>query len=75
MPQPPKAKWTTNPKEVSVTTGTDGTFHADIPLYDSAVKAGTFTFTITADRALAVLWTNEPGAAGLTGFVAWSKQG
>lgn len=68
-----KAKWTTKPTEVKVAT-TDGTLSASIPLYDGGVKAATLRFTITADRALTVLCENEPGAAGLTGFTAWSKE-
>lgn len=75
MPKPPPAKWTTNPKEVSVTTAADGTFHAVVPLYDNGVKAVTFDVTITADRVLQFLALNQPGAAGLTGFTAWSREG
>jgi hypothetical protein len=44
-------------------------------LYDNGVKAVTFDVTITADRALQFLALNEPGAAGLTGFSAWSREG
>lgn len=67
-----KAKWTTKPTEVKVAT-TDGTLSASVPLYDNGVKAATVTFTITADRAMEVVVVNEPGAAGLAGFSAWSK--
>jgi hypothetical protein len=74
MPKAP-AKWTTNPKEVSVTTGADGTWHLVAPLYDNGVKAVTFDVTITAERFLQFLALNEPGAAGLQGFQAWSREG
>lgn len=73
MPKP-KAKWTTNPKEVSLTTAADGTFHLVAPLYDNGTKAVTFDVTITADRVLKFLAENEPGAAGLQGFSAWEVQ-
>lgn len=68
----PQAKWTTKPQEIKVSTDTAGTFAASLPLYDNGVKAATVTFTITADRALEVVVVNEPGAAGLAGFQAWS---
>lgn len=67
-----KAKWTTKPAEIKVSTDAAGTFSAALPLYDGTTKAATLTFTITADRALEVVVVNEPGAAGLTGFQAWS---
>jgi hypothetical protein len=69
-----KAKWTTNPREITAATDADGTFTASIPLYDDGVKAATLRFTITADRALTVLCENEPGSAGLADFRAWSKE-
>ena len=49
-----------------------GTLTASVPLKDSGTLAATVTFTITAGRALVVVVRNEPGAAGLTGFQAWS---
>lgn len=73
MPHP-KAKWTTNPKEFSVSTAADGTWHLVAPLYDNGVKAVTFDVTITADRVLEFKAINEPGAAGLQGFQAWEEQ-
>lgn len=72
MPKP-RATWTAGKPSVSV--GTDGTLTASVPLLDAGVKAATLTFTITADRALTVLCDNEPGAAGLAGFQAWSREG
>lgn len=45
-----------------------------VDLLDSKVRTGTFTFQITADRALVVTFSNAPGAAGLSDFRAWSKQ-
>lgn len=72
MPTP--AKWTANPTEVALTTDTDGTFHATVPLYDDGTKAVTFDVTITADRVLEFKAINEPGAAGLQGFQAWEEQ-
>lgn len=68
-----KAKWSTKPQEITVGTDTTGTFTASVPLYDNGVKAATLTFTISANRALVVVCENEPGAAGLTDFRAWSK--
>lgn len=68
-----KAKWTTKPQEVTVGTDAAGTFAASVPLYDNGVKAATLRFTIDADRNLTVVCDNEVGAAGLTGFQAWSR--
>lgn len=70
MPKP--AKWSVKGAKFAVDA--DGTLTASIPVLDNGVLAGTADFTVTADRALEVLWTNQPGAAGLTGFSAWSKE-
>ena len=51
----------------------DGTLHASVEVDDAGVLAGTLTFTLTADRALRVVVTSAPGAAGLTAFEAWSS--
>jgi hypothetical protein len=58
-----------------VSVGTDGTLTASVPINDAGTLAATLTFTLTADRALTVLCDNQPGAAGLTGFAAWSREG
>lgn len=68
-----KAKWT--PGKPVTAVDANGTLSAAVPLLDNGVLAATLTFTITADRALEVICRNEPGAAGLTGFTAWSKEG
>lgn len=69
-----KAKWTTSPRDIVVSTDADGTFHFSAPLLDSGVKAGDLTFAISADRVLTVVWVNAAGDAGLQGFTAWSKE-
>jgi hypothetical protein len=66
----PKAKW--SPGKPAITVGTDGTLTASVPVLDGGTLAATLTFTLTADRALTVLCDNQPGAAGLQGFQAWS---
>jgi hypothetical protein len=71
MPKP--AKW--SPGKPAVSVGTDGTLTASVPINDAGTLAATLTFTLTADRALTVLCDNQPGAAGLTGFAAWSREG
>jgi hypothetical protein len=73
MPKP-KAKWTTNPKNITAGTDADGTFTASVPLLDSGTLACTLEFTITADRVLTVLCVNEPGAAGLLDYRSWEEQ-
>ena len=52
-----------------------GTLTVSVPLRNAGTLAATLTFTITADRALRIVVVNEPGAAGLSGFQAWSKEG
>jgi hypothetical protein len=69
-----KAQWTTNPREVTFTTGDDGTFVLEAPLYDDRVRQGTLRFVMSAGRHLRVEWLAEPGAEGLAGFEAWSKE-
>lgn len=67
-----KAVWSTKPAEVILTlNATDGSFYAEVPLYDNNVKQLVLKLTITADRAVHVLVHGEPGAS-LTGFQAWS---
>ena len=56
-----------------VTVAADGTLTASVPLLDGLVLATTLTFTLTAARALVIVVRSEPGAAGLTGFQAWSN--
>lgn len=70
-----KAQWTVDRRTVTASTDADGTQHASVPLLDDGVKQGTLQLTMTADRALTVEWVQEPGAAGLSDFRAWSKQG
>ena len=67
-----RAKWTAGKPSVSVDAS--GTVTASVPLLDAGVKACTLTFKMTADHALTVLCTNEPGTAGLSNFSAWSEQ-
>ena len=67
-----QAVWSTKNNEVVlVRNATDGSFYAEVPLYDDNVKQLTLKLTITADRAVMVVVDGEPGAA-LTGFQAWS---
>lgn len=70
MPPPPKAKWTTGNPAASVAA--DGTLSVNVPLKDNNTLVATLRFTLTADRALKLVVDNEPGAARLTGFEAWS---
>lgn len=68
-----KAKWTTKPNEASFAPRADGGFAASVPLYDNGAKQGNLEFTMTADRALSILWREAPGAIGLSNFQAWWK--
>lgn len=67
----PKAQWSTKRTEIVAASRADGSFHAEVPLYDGAVKQLTIVFDVTADREVRVLVDGEPGAT-LTGFTAWS---
>lgn len=67
------AKWV--PGTPAVTVNAAGAVTASIPLLDAGVLAVTVTFTMTAERALLVTVRNEPGAAGLSNFQAWSANG
>lgn len=67
-----KAKWSTVLREIVVQQALDGSLHLEVPLYDNGVKQLTQTLDITADRAVEVLVTGQPGAK-LTGFQAWSN--
>lgn len=67
------AKWVPGTPAVAVNAA--GTVTASIPLLDAGVLAATVMFTMTADRALMVTVQNEPGAAGLSNFQAWSANG
>lgn len=73
MMPPVKAKWSVKPTDVKYVTDAAGTLSVAVGLYDDGVKAATLRFTIDADRNLTVVCENEPGAAGLAGFTAWSK--
>lgn len=67
-----KAVWSTKTNEVVlVRDAADGSFYAEVPLYDNNVKQLTLKLTITADRAVHLFVHGEPGAT-LTGFQAWS---
>lgn len=70
----PKAQWTTNPREVTSGTGTDGTFRLRAPLLDGGILQGYLVMEITEDRELVFTWEAEPNAEGLTDFRAWSKE-
>lgn len=56
-----RAKWTTDPRQVSYATGTDGSFVLSIPLLDNGVKQGVMTWRMTADRQMSVVWEQAPG--------------
>lgn len=69
---PVKAVWSAGAPVVTK-DATTGTLTASVPLKNAGVLAATVTFTITADRALLINIVNEPGAAGLSNFQAWSN--
>lgn len=66
-----RARWSTKRTEVVTTALADGSFHAEVPLYDGAVKQLTLVLDVTAGRAVELRVLGEPGAT-LTGFTAWS---
>lgn len=67
-----RARWGAGKPTVAVSP--DGTLLASVPLLDGGKLAATLTFTMTADRALEIRCNNEPGAAGLSDFRAWSNR-
>ena len=67
----PDAVWSMGAPTSSVDS--DGTLHASVQVEDAGVLAGTLTFTLTANRALRIDVTSEPGTAGLSGYQAWSN--
>lgn len=69
---PAKAQWSAGKPTIS--TGSDGTFTASIPLLDSGSQVATILVTITADRAFRLEFDAVAGvAAPITNFQAWSK--
>lgn len=65
------AKWSTNPREIIATSNPDGSFHAEVPLYDGSAKQFILTFDITPERVLRILVNGEP-TGKMSGFYAWS---
>jgi hypothetical protein len=60
-----------NSRDVSITKSDDGTLTVAAPITSSEHGTeGTFTFTLTADMRLRLVWDG----VGLTGFEAWSTQ-
>lgn len=60
-----------DPKEVTITTSYDGTLTVTAPITSEQYGTeGTFTFTLTADMRLELLWDG----VGLSDFRAWSTQ-
>lgn len=70
MPPKARATWTTGTPTINVDAA--GTMVASVPVLDAGKLAATIRYTLTADRALRIDVLNAPGAAGLTGFEAWS---
>jgi hypothetical protein len=66
-----KAQWTTKRTEIVAASKADGSFHAEVPLYDGAALQLTLTLDVTADRVVVVNVHGEPDAV-LSGFQAWS---
>lgn len=66
-----KRNLTIAPKDVTVSKDADGTMKvtARITSVEHGTE-GTFTFTLTADMALRLLWDG----VGLSAFEAWSTQ-
>lgn len=60
-----------DPKRVTITKSADGTLTVSAPITSAEYGTeGTFTFTLTADMRLRLLWDGT----GLAGFSAWSTQ-
>lgn len=60
-----------DPKKVTVTKSDDGTLTVSAPIASAEHGTeGTFTFTLTADMRLRLLWDG----VGLSSFSAWSTQ-
>jgi hypothetical protein len=67
-----KAIWTV--ANVRPATTADGVVSVSADLRDSGKVQGTFTLTITADRAMRCEWVGAPGAVPMTDFQAWMKE-
>lgn len=72
MPKPSNGRsLAINPRDVDVTKDADGTLTVSAPITsEEHGTEGTFTFTLTADMRLRLLWDGT----GLTAFEAWSTQ-
>lgn len=67
-----RAKWATSAPVVAVDAA--GTLTVSLPVRDGGKLAATVRVKLTADRVLQIIVVNEPGAAGLAGFEAWSTK-
>lgn len=72
MPKPANGRsLALDPREVSVDIDDDGILTVAAPITsEEHGTEGTFTFTLTADMRLRLLWDG----VGLTAFEAWSTQ-
>ena len=67
-----RAQWSAG--KPTITTASDGTFTASIPLLDSGTQVATIVVTITADRAFRLEFDALAGvAAPIADFQAWSR--
>jgi hypothetical protein len=67
-----KAKWAVAVTKRSVDAA--GTMHVEATASDDGTPVADLALTIDADRALKLLVTNRPGAAGFSGFEAWMTE-
>lgn len=74
MPPPSKAKWTTDPRQITSASSDDGSFVARVPLYDNGVLQGWFSLGINANREMLLRWEAADGSTPLNNFQAWSTK-
>lgn len=70
--KPTRAVWTLNVRKRSAEE--DGTMKLLADLMDKGTTVGQLEVSITADRQLMLVYTNEPGADPMTNFQAWMKE-
>lgn len=67
-----EAQWSVDKRRVSAVV-TDGTLALSVPIQDAGIDAGTIHLTLTANRALEVVWEVAPDAPVPVDFRAWQK--
>lgn len=67
------ASWSVDKRRISATADAEGTLAASMPVQDAGVDAGILHVTLTADRALEVVWEVSPDAPAPVDFRAWQK--